>query len=282
MERAPLDQKAAQRTAATTTSSSSSGAVTHAVCALLDDATQDDAIGRMHVCPMGVDLPAPSNTRAVLRRDLGFTKFTSSRSAGSFRSGPDVAIRATRGMRTASWRSSATARTRDCERSRPSSVSARLLGTVTGQRKADLLAAADVFVLPSIELASGRSEGSPHALLEALSMGLPAVASDVGGVRELVEDGVNGLLVEPGRPESLGAALRTLHANDTMRARMSGAARARADQYRWSALGPRIEQLLGGARYPAASPPCSNTRASHATATTSGILGPSGASPSGP
>ena len=65
----------------------------------------------------------------------------------------------------------------------------------------DLLAASDAFVL------SSRWEGSPNALLEALAAALPVVATDVGGVRDLVEDGRSGYLVPPADAEALGTAM---------------------------------------------------------------------------
>lgn len=54
------------------------------------------------------------------------------------------------------------------------------------------------------------TEGFPNVVLEALCMDVPVVASDVGGVRELVEDGVTGLLIPPGAPDRIAAALRRL------------------------------------------------------------------------
>jgi glycosyltransferase involved in cell wall biosynthesis len=63
------------------------------------------------------------------------------------------------------------------------------------------LAAADIFVLPS------RSEALPNAVLEAMAAGLPIVASEVGGIPELVEHGRTGLLVPPQRPSLLADRL---------------------------------------------------------------------------
>jgi len=65
----------------------------------------------------------------------------------------------------------------------------------------DLLVASDAFVLPS------RWEGSPNALLEALAAGVPVAATDVGGVRELVEDGRSGFVAPPGDAGALAAAM---------------------------------------------------------------------------
>jgi protein-tyrosine-phosphatase len=64
----------------------------------------------------------------------------------------------------------------------------------------DLLAALDVFVLPSL------SEGIPMALLEAMALGRPAVAASVGGVPEIIADRVDGLLVEPRSPRAIANA----------------------------------------------------------------------------
>jgi glycosyltransferase involved in cell wall biosynthesis len=94
---------------------------------------------------------------------------------------------------------------------------------VTGERRdvPRLLAEADVFVL------SSRSEGAPISILEAMAAGLPVVASTVGGVPEIVEDGKTGLLVPPGEAAALAAALELLLADATLRDRLGAAGRTR-------------------------------------------------------
>jgi len=67
-----------------------------------------------------------------------------------------------------------------------------------------------MFVLPSIIAPDGQMEGIPVALMEAFAHGRPAVSTRISGIPELVEDGVNGVLVEPGDAAALARAMREL------------------------------------------------------------------------
>jgi glycosyltransferase involved in cell wall biosynthesis len=90
-----------------------------------------------------------------------------------------------------------------------------------------LLSELNIFVLPS------RMEGSPVALLEALSSGLPCVASDIPAARDVIEHGETGWLVTQGDVEALAEALQTLAASRELRTRFGAAARQRVlDRYR--------------------------------------------------
>lgn len=85
------------------------------------------------------------------------------------------------------------------------------------------LSAADVFVLPS------ESEAFPNAVLEAMAAGLPIVASGVGGILELIDDGRTGLLTPVGDPAALADRLCRLMANAALASTLGAAARADAD-----------------------------------------------------
>jgi glycosyltransferase involved in cell wall biosynthesis len=90
---------------------------------------------------------------------------------------------------------------------------------------ASLLQEADVLVLPSIPTQSGRREGLPVVLQEAMASGLPVVASGISGIPELVEHERNGILVPPADPQQLASALGRLAADVDLRKRLGAEAR---------------------------------------------------------
>jgi colanic acid/amylovoran biosynthesis glycosyltransferase len=100
----------------------------------------------------------------------------------------------------------------------------RFLGVLSGDALRRSLDAAHVFALPSIELPSGLTEGIPVALMEAMAVGVPVVASRVGAVHELVVNGVTGLLVPPGDAEALAAAVAKLLDDPVSASRLATAA----------------------------------------------------------
>jgi colanic acid/amylovoran biosynthesis glycosyltransferase len=102
-----------------------------------------------------------------------------------------------------------------------------LVGPRTRTEIADELRAADVLVAPSVRTRQGKREGIPVVLMEAMSCGLPVVASAISGIPELVEHRVCGLLVPPGDARALADALRTLDADRDLRERLGRAARLR-------------------------------------------------------
>jgi glycosyltransferase involved in cell wall biosynthesis len=82
--------------------------------------------------------------------------------------------------------------------------SCELPGTVLGDKKAELFAKSNLFVLPSY------NEGLPMAILEGMSAGMAVVSTPVGGIPEIVRDGYNGFLIQPGDIESLAEKLEVL------------------------------------------------------------------------
>lgn len=93
-----------------------------------------------------------------------------------------------------------------------------------GTRVAELMPAFDVFALASVP----RSEGVPTVILEAMSCGLPVVATDVGAVAEVVEEAVTGHVVAPLDPQRLASAIGSLLGDTGRRESLGAAARRRA------------------------------------------------------
>jgi glycogen(starch) synthase len=124
----------------------------------------------------------------------------------------------------------------------PSADRITLTGFVEHTAVPAVLASLDVLVLPSAYEEMG------SVLTEALASGLPVVASDVGGIPEVVHDGVTGLLVPPGDVDALAAALDRLAADPGLRTRLSAGARARAAEYAWPRLAAQVAAVYARMR----------------------------------
>ena len=89
----------------------------------------------------------------------------------------------------------------------------RLAGPNPQDVVAEMMGEATLFVLPSIIAADGQMEGIPVALMEAMASARAVVSTQISGIPELVEHGVNGLLVPPGDAQALAAAMREVLEN---------------------------------------------------------------------
>ncbi|MHB1929803.1 MAG: glycosyltransferase [Acidimicrobiales bacterium] len=101
-----------------------------------------------------------------------------------------------------------------------------LIGSRTQEEVAALCRSAAVFVQASVVLDNGDRDGIPNALLEAMASGLAVVGSAVGGIPEVVEHEVTGLLVPPSDPAALAAAIAGLDDDRVALARLGAAARS--------------------------------------------------------
>src|SRR5829696_6325227 len=107
----------------------------------------------------------------------------------------------------------------------------RVLPWISRDEQRALLAASDVYVQPSL---AGKGEWMPRALLEAMAMGVPLVASEVGGMADVIREGRSGLLVPPGDLQRLAAVLRSLIDDQCLRLHLGAQGRVEAEaQYGW-------------------------------------------------
>jgi glycosyltransferase involved in cell wall biosynthesis len=120
-----------------------------------------------------------------------------------------------------------------------------LAGPMPHDRIAEVMAAADVVVVPSVTDNRGRVDATTSTALEALASGRPLIATAVGGIPEVVRDGENGLLVPQKDPVALAAAIERLRGDSDLRQRLSGQAREFAVQrLSWDATIDGLERTF--------------------------------------
>ncbi|HZO97875.1 MAG TPA: glycosyltransferase family 4 protein [Gaiellaceae bacterium] len=115
---------------------------------------------------------------------------------------------------------------------------ARFLGPRPRQAVLELFRAADAALLPS------SWENFPHTVVEALAVGTPVIATRTGGVAEVVRDGENGLVVEPGDTAALEAAIRRFFADGALAERLRANAAPSVAGYAPERVYERLERIL--------------------------------------
>jgi len=190
---------------------------------------------KLAVVPNGLDLPLPERIAAPGpgARVLAVGRLIPDK-------GMDVAIDALAPGRTPlTLAGSGPERARLETRARRLGADVRFEGFVGREALARLYQASSCFVL-----AARRGEGLPNVLLEAMSWGLPVVATSVAGVRELVRHEINGLLVPPDDAKALASAIGRVSREPVLAERLASGARATAEEYAWDRVRPRLEAQL--------------------------------------
>lgn len=108
--------------------------------------------------------------------------------------------------------------------------SVEFLGRIPREKTAPYYREASVFVLPSF------NEGMSNAMLEALSSGLPLVATDTGGTRELVQEGINGFTVKMKDADDLAEKIEKILADESLRQKMAQESRKMASRFSWESV----------------------------------------------
>ena len=105
---------------------------------------------------------------------------------------------------------------------------------------------ASIFVLPSVIASNGDRDGIPNVLLEAMASGVPIVSTPVSGIPELIEPGVDGLLVPPNDPTALAEAIDKLLASQELRESLARAARSKIESsFSLDASAERLLAIFG-------------------------------------
>jgi glycosyltransferase involved in cell wall biosynthesis len=120
-----------------------------------------------------------------------------------------------------------------------------LLGSIPWDNVPQYLASGDIFVLPSVRDQYGNIDGLPNVLLEAMSSGTPVIASDIPGVKTVIEDQQDGILVPSADVGRLSQAINLVISNDSLRLALGKAARAKIEKsYTWDEIIKRLEKLF--------------------------------------
>ena len=203
--------------------------------------------GRYRIVPNGVDLSA---ARPDHRADEDGPLELLFVGRAEARKGLPVLLRAFEALRTAGVDARLTVAGATQEEVDPLLLDpegVRVAGRVSEEEKWRLLGRADLLCAPSL---GGESFGM--VLTEAFASGTPVVASDIAGYRDVVRDGVDGLLVPAADPTELGEALRSLALDPAWRARLSEAAGERARRFAWPQVAAEVTEAYADAQEAAA------------------------------
>jgi phosphatidylinositol alpha-1,6-mannosyltransferase len=126
-----------------------------------------------------------------------------------------------------------------CGRARKLGLQTSWTGSVSAEELPSHIAAMDLLVLPSVGFGA---ESFGIVLIEAMAAGKPVIATSLPGVRRVVDDGQNGLLVPPDDASALAAAITRLAADSELRRRLGTAGRAKVEaRYDWRELAAQLE-----------------------------------------
>jgi glycogen(starch) synthase len=125
------------------------------------------------------------------------------------------------------------------ERLQPYSQNMEFLGYLENNELIDTLSQTDICIIPSIW------ENFPNVCLESMAAGLPVIASRNGGMAEMISHEKNGLLISPGAPEEIAAAILKLAKNKQLRDKLGGAAKQTIlERYNAEEIGNAIERTF--------------------------------------
>jgi glycosyltransferase involved in cell wall biosynthesis len=128
----------------------------------------------------------------------------------------------------------------DCVASLGITEKVQFVGPVTGQQKSAFLHSGSLFVFPSIQ-----QEGQPMTVLEAMSEGLPVIATDRGCLKETVVDGITGFIVPPNSPEAIAEKIIHLIHHPVLRDEMAANSLKRVEQcYTVEQFASRLEEAF--------------------------------------
>ena len=113
----------------------------------------------------------------------------------------------------------------------------KFFGEISNKKIPEHLAAADCFVLPSLR------EGFGIVILEAQAARVPVIGTNIGGIRDIIEDGKTGILVEPKNSEGIALTLIKIHSQPELAQNLVNNALAELPKYNWQNIAQRVNQI---------------------------------------
>lgn len=120
----------------------------------------------------------------------------------------------------------------------------KFIGFVANKEKIDFISLANILIVPSVVIRSGETEGLPVVILEGLAAGKPIIASDVSGVKDVIKDGENGLLVKQKNPEQIAEKVLKLLDDKELREKFSKNALKTSKKYDWEVIGGEYQKII--------------------------------------
>ena len=118
------------------------------------------------------------------------------------------------------------------------------LGAKSHKELQNIYASADVFVCPSVTVKDGAQEGFGLVMLEAMASGLPVVASKSGGIAQLIQDGINGILCEEKNVEQLAESIELILNDTDLYIRITDNMKKTIEKYEYSVIGEKYKKIL--------------------------------------
>ena len=120
----------------------------------------------------------------------------------------------------------------------------RLMGAKSHAELKAVYASADVFVCPSVTAKDGDQEGFGLVMLEAMASGLPVIASNSGGITQLIMDEVNGLLCTEKSVDELAAAINRMFHDKKLRDNISENIKSMIKEYDYQTIAQKYEKVI--------------------------------------
>lgn len=118
------------------------------------------------------------------------------------------------------------------------------LGAVEHAKLPEIYRNADVFVAPSITLENGATEGFGLVFVEAMAAGLPVIGTATGGIKDIIDDGVNGYLIEEKSSREIVEKINYLFKNTDVYIELANGAKVKAEKYDWVNVGNEYIKII--------------------------------------